>query len=320
MTVSTTTDYTDTRATIIRDALLEIREISPVDQVADEIGEIVNRHLNRLIKSWQAFGDNLWKKNTGYLFLDVGVSDYLISENSSQHFTSEPYKYTSLSADASSGVSIIAVESTANINSGDNIGIVLNNNTRFWAKVDSTGIGTVDISPSTLPDDARSGNKVVFYTNKTKKPFNILSVNRLTVSQSFRNEVPLTYLSYQDFFELPNKNSAAVPTMYNYDRQLNDAVIRIWPVPSDFTYDLSFVFQSVFFDFDTNENSPDFPQEWYDALVLNLAVRCASTFGKNVGQSYANLEKRASDALILANSHDNEQGSMRIQPENRRLR
>ena len=316
MTVSTTTDYTETRATFIRDALLQLRVIDVDEDVTGKMGEFMNRQLNRLVKAWQGYGINLWKKDTGIIFLDPSVGEYHLSLASTQHATDEDYKFTTLSAAAASGVSVISVTSTTNMVVGDNIGIVLDDNTRFWTTIDSIGSGTVDFTPDTLPSDAANGNRVVFYTNKVDTPFDVLSINRLRVNQGFRNEVPLTYLSYQDFFELPNKESVSVPTMYNYDPQLNEAIIRIWPLPSDFTYDLSFTFEKTFFDFDTAADSPDFPQEWYDALVLNLAIRSASVFGKNVGSSYQNLKIEATNALTLANSNDNEEGSIFIQPSN----
>lgn len=316
MTVSTTVDYTDTRADIIKDALMQLRVIDIDEDPEGKTGEYVNRELNRLIKSWQSYGPNLWKRSTGYIFIDPSVREYKISSSSTQHFTGESYKYTTLSAAALAGVSSIAVNSTSNMNAGDYLGIVQDDNTRFWTTINSIGIGTVDFSPDVLPANSASGSKVVYYTNKLEKPFNILSVNRISVSQALTNEIPLKYLSYQDFFEIPNKDSLSVPTMYNYDRQLDEAIIRVWPLPSNFVYDISFTFQKIFFDFDTNANSPDFPQEWYRAIVLNLAVACAASFGKNVGQSYQNLKIEASEAVTAANSFDNEQGSLFIQPNN----
>lgn len=314
MTIATTSDYTDTLSDIIKDALLDIRAIDPEESVEPHLAASAKRRLNRMIKAWQAYGNNLWKKETAIVFLDPSVQQYSISSTSTQHFTEESYKFTTLSANAVLGASSISVNSASNMNVGDNLGIVLDDNTRYWTTIASIVSTTIDFTPDTLPAAATSGNKVNFYTTKLTRPFNILSANRIRVNGTDKNEVPLTYLSYQDFHELPNKNTESIPTMYNYDRQLTSGIIQLWPLPSDLVYDLTVVLEKRLADFDAEPNSPDFPQEWYRAIELNLAVECAPMLGKNVGQSFQNLKVEASNALILANSFDNEQGSLRIEP------
>jgi len=317
MTIATTSDYTDTLSDIIKDAFLDIRAIDPEENPEPHQKQSAKRRLNRMIKAWQAAGINLWKKSTAIVFLEPSVQQYEISASSTQHFTDEPYKYTNLSANAVLGATSISVDSTTNMIVGDNLGIVLDNNTRFWTTISSIGSGTVNFSPDTLPAAATSGNKVNFYTNGLTRPFTILSVNRLRVNQNDKNEVQLTYLSYQGFHELPSKDTASIPTMYNYDRQLTSGIIKLWPLPSDLTFDLTVVLEKRLADFDLETNSPDFPQEWYEALELNLAVRCAPMAGKNVGQSFENLKIEAETALMLANNSDNEQGSLIIEPNER---
>lgn len=317
MAISTTSDYTDTLADIIKDALLDIRAIDPEENVEPHLNASAKRRLNRMIKAWQASGVNLWKKTTAIVFLDPAVQQYSISATSSQHFTEESYKFTTLSANAALGASSISVSSVSNMNIGDNLGIVLDDNTRYWVTIANIVTTTVDFSPSTLPAAATSGNKVNFYTTKLTRPFDISSVNRIRTNGTTTNEVPITYLSYQDFHELPTKSTESIPTMYNYDRQLDSGIIKLWPLPSDLNYDLTVVLEKRLADFDLEEDNPDFPQEWYEALVLNLAVRCAPMMGKNVGQSFQNLKLDADSALSLVNGFDNEQGSIMIKPAKR---
>lgn len=314
MVIATTSDYTDTLADIIKDALLEIRAIDPEENVEPHLEVAVQRRLNRMVKAWQADGINLWKKETAIVFLEPGVQQYSIYSGGSQHFTEEPYKFTTLSADAALGASSISVSSTSNMNIGDYLGVVLDDNTRYWTTIANIVSTTVDFTPGTLPAAATSGNKVNFYTTKLERPFDVTSANRLRTNGTETNEVPLSYLSYQDFHELPNKATESIPTMYNYDRQLDSGVIKLWPLPSDLTFDLTVVLEKRLADFDLQENTPDFPQEWFRALVLNLAVECSPMMGKNVGQSFQNLKLEADNALSLVSGFDNEQGSLMLEP------
>lgn len=310
MTTSGSTNYTDTRANIIEDALSAINVQGAEEQIDSSDSQLINRKLNRLIKAWQALGLHLWKKQTATLFLQKSQYNYILSSTSSDHATLS-YLETTLAANATAGATSVTVTTDGGIAVNDYIGIVLDNNTMFWTQVTNiSGTPVISFSPTTLTSAASAGNKVYTYTTKLDEPFNILSMNRNSPSNI---DVPMNYLSYEEYFELPNKTSESIPVSYNYDRQLGEAKINIWPVPSNVNYKIKFTLTQKIEDFDTNANTPDFPQEWYDALVVNLAVKIAPHFGKNTGNSFANLKADAVEALELAKSFDNEQGSVFIQ-------
>ena len=66
-------------------------------------------------------------------------------------------------------------------------------------------------------------------------------------------------------------------------------------------------------DFDATGDTPDLPQEGYDALVLALAVRLAPVYGMPV-QDRAMLKQDAKDAFDLFLSNEPEEGSLYVQP------
>lgn len=320
MAIATTNDYNDTGATIIRDALLHLRVIDPDEPIPAEIGDLMVRQLNRMIKSWQAYGINLWKKGIGTLFLEKNTSEYSIPSTSvvGCYATTDEYKYTYTSEARSAGSDRIFVASISGLTVGGYIGVVLDNDIRFFAKILAVfgGTGRVDIDP-VLPYSVSADIKAVYFLNRITNVYDILSINRITVCDPGNCiETPLSQVSYQDFFELPDKNSKSVPTVYNYNKYLDKTTINLWPVPSDYSNDLRFTYESFILDIDNLSNNPDFLQEWLDAIVLNLAVRSASYFGKNVGESYANLKAEAQNMFDIVNNKDNEKGSLYIQPLN----
>lgn len=84
----------------------------------------------------------------------------------------------------------------------------------------------------------------------------------------------MTELSRVDYFRLPDKAAEGTPTQFYYDPGRNQGTFYVWPVPNastdntvQITYDRSIE------DFDTGANDADYPQEWYEVLVLGLQAR-----------------------------------------------
>jgi hypothetical protein len=88
-------------------------------------------------------------------------------------------------------------------------------------------------------------------------------------------------VAYQDF-RLLNTESTGVPTSYTYQPKINLGVLSLWPLPdstSATAYTLQLTYQRPFEGFSAAGETPDFPQEWQNALIYNLAVSLAPEFG-----------------------------------------
>jgi hypothetical protein len=309
MTTSNSTDFTITLNEIIKDALIELNIIGSDENPSPEDNLKAQRSLNLMTKRWQAQGYHLWKKKTGTIFLQKDQAIYDLS-SIGDHAT-ETYIETTISADELSGQTTISVTSSVGMNINDFIGIEESDNSLHWSRIASIPDTTSVVINDALPTGANSGAKVYAYTIRLDQPFNVYSANRESESEI---DTPMNYLSYQDYFELPDKiRSSGTPVSYNYDRQLNVARIRVWPVPNDVKTLMKITYAAKIQDFDNNDNTSDFPQEWEDALVLNLAVRLAPSFGKANSQSFIELKAQAMEALDLALRFDNEPGSIRFQ-------
>lgn len=303
---------------IITDAYAEINAYSINDSIPSEDTLYAKRVLNRMIQGWQNQGYHLWLKKTGFLFLRKGQNTYRLSSTSVDHATldvgtnTEP-RLTTLSADAvATDTSIVVTDSTF-ISDGDYIGIVLNDNDSFWTTV-TTKVGTTINLNDVLPSDANSGQNVYSYTTKMANPLNIYSANR----NEGGRDIWMFPLAYQEYFELPNKEQQSTPVNYMYDRQKDDGVIRLWQTPDRASLFIKLTLAERFDLFVVSSDKPDFPDNYNDALVLNLAYKLTGRIGKKASVNIQKLKNDADIALDLALEFDTEPASIYLQPEFRR--
>jgi len=309
MTTSGSTDYSETRNEIIIDALYAINVLAGNEQPTDDQLQIANRQLNRMAKDWQKYGLHLWKKATGFLFPQKGQREYNLYASGAH--ASESYAETTMTAGLAATFKTLTVADSSDFSVNDQVGVVLDSGYFHWSVIDLIPDSTTIRMVTGLPTLASSGNKVYGYTTKLTQPINFYSANRLTPSGV---EIPLNYLSYAEYFDLPTKNQTGVITSYNYDRQRDYALIRLWYVPDSVQDLVSFTFERKIEDFNHPDNTADFPQEWLDALTVNLAPRLAKFFGKNQGEKYNNLVLEAKESLEAMLSFDNEPGSIFFRP------
>lgn len=143
-------------------------------------------------------------------------------------------------------------------------------------------------------------------------------------------DVPIQIISQQEYYLLSAKSATGRPTQLyfdaTYDGLSNQGTtatdsIYLWPVPDSTaasTYTLYFIYQRPLLDFNTSSDVLDMPQEWYEAVRLNLAYKIAPEYGINV-QDYNSLKAEAKDALELALDWDTEQVSVFFAPDTSKL-
>jgi len=310
MATSGSTNFTNTRNEIVNDALMLLTTYGADETVSAEDSAYACRTLNRMIKAWAAQGVHLWKKDIAYLFLQADQLEYSLKSTSSDHATLS-YVETTLSADEAIAQTTISVTSSTGMSAADYVGLENEDGELQWTTINNVPDSTSIVIDDPLTVACEEGAKVYAYTTPLKEPFNVYSAAKESESGI---DTPLNYLSFEDYFQLPDKTAGGIPVSYTYDRQLNDGIIRVWPVPEDVDYIVKLTISRKIEDFDTASNTPDFPQEWLEALVMNLAVKLAPAFGKASGPNYAALAQSAQNALMTAATFDNEQGSLCMQP------
>ncbi len=314
MTTSNSTNYSESFIEIVTDALMMIQVLGASEQPSADDFNLASRVLNRMVKEWESAGIYLWAKNIGILFLQKAQKEYLIYSSGDHAADEDDVAITNLSADLLSGVTTIPVDDSSDFLANDNIGIQLDDNSIFWTTVSSVPTTTSIIIASGITGATSDGLFVYGYTTKLDRPTMVLSANRTMINSNI--DIPMFYLSYQDYFELPNKDQLGTPVNYNYDKQRDWGIFRIWLVPQDTSNRVKFTYQRKLQDFDNNTDTPDFPQEWLQCLIENLAVKLSVYYGRNTGDLYTNLLFHATQTLQDMRGFDNEQGSLFFKPNN----
>lgn len=140
-------------------------------------------------------------------------------------------------------------------------------------------------------------------------PVDIISA---VLRDSNNNDTVMTPMLLQEYEALPNKTSnTGDPSKYYYERGLTSGVLYWDIIPSDTTKTVQLVYLQILEDFDAAANTPDFPQEWYRALVYNLALDLMGLDGKTPTVFQI---KQAADSLFLAQSFHPEVSEDYFQP------
>ena len=274
MATSNSTDFNLTTNQIIEEAFREIGVKTTGRALTSEEVDDAKRSLNIMIKSWESNGLYLWKETEGTLFLTAGQASYRLDASTAN--ATESFNETTLSANEGSGETTISVTSTNNMAVNDIVLIKQDNNTLHASTINSIGVGTIDIADATT-NDATSGNKVFFFTTKIDRPQRISSC-RLRQGSS-NTDIVVREISRQTYFDLSNKTSQGKPSKYFYDKQRAFGDLYLWSTPSDVDDTIKFTFARSFQDFDTATDDPDFPTEWLNPIIMNLAVILGRQYG-----------------------------------------
>ena len=128
-------------------------------------------------------------------------------------------------------------------------------------------------------------------------------------------------LSYDEWWNLPNKSTEAIPTEFFFQPPVPDnedlAEFHFWPTPdstaaSDWT--MKFIVQTPTEDADSGTDDLDIPPYYMEAAMYGLAYRLAPQYGLPIGERQQ-LARDTNIALQRALDWDMEWGSMYIQPD-----
>ncbi len=146
------------------------------------------------------------------------------------------------------------------------------------------GVGDVNIVlaaiilpiAGTLDDDAAAGNAVFSYTDKIRRPLDIIEARYCT---SENHERPLTPMDAAAYKWLTIKSTSGQALQYYYDPQLTNSVLYVWPVCDDVSARIKMTVKTPVDDLDQITDNAQFPVEWLEAIIYNLALRLAPEYG-----------------------------------------
>ena len=151
------------------------------------------------------------------------------------------------------------------------------------------------------------------------KPMRISSIRRQLLSNGI--ETPMTQWSRQEFWDMPNKtNSPSTPVNWFFDAQRDEGVIYIWPAPTLAVATdnrLRLTYLRTMFVMDSSANTLDFPEEWQETVVMNLAKALLLKYPVNDPTIASMVIDRADSLFAKLKAWDNETASIYLVPDDR---
>lgn len=256
------------------------------------------RSLNTMIATWQAQGIHLWTYQEAYLFLEKGVNSYALE----QAKCTNRYLTAETTTDIVTGGNTVSLSLVSELDIGWNIGVMDADCNLVWRTVQDVLDPVVTID-DTWPSDIEAGAKVFYYKDQIRPVERVLDVRRTNI-MSATNETPVAFESHQHFFRLPNKESQGSISEATYDRTLPEGVLYVWQTPASSQEQVRFTYERKIEDFIENDDCPDFPKYWMEALVFNLAERLAAKYNAPIVRKQ-DILRMAEHTLEQALSFDN---------------
>lgn len=205
----------------------------------------------------------------------VAVTETLTGPDTTTVYSANTYKSISAITIDGAGTGNIEIGCV-----GDYVGIELTSGSMQWTYI-GAALSTTLTLITTLTGAAAIDNHVYSYTVKTPRPVEIIEV-RLHDSNDL--ERPLISVSREEYQMLSDKSSSGTPNQIFYDPQTIEGIMKIWPSCNRVKEYIKFTARLPIQDVDNLSNDFEFPQEWFEALAWNLAVRLYPKYGKPIDQ------------------------------------
>jgi hypothetical protein len=130
-------------------------------------------------------------------------------------------------------------------------------------------------------------------------------------------EIPLARMNRDDYTNLPNKSfQSNRPLQFWFDRQVNQPIMRLWPVPNAAAevYQIVLWRQRYIMDVGSMTQEIEVPQRWLEAVVSMLAAKMAWELLDIDPQMIPMLEGKAAQSLAIAQAEERDNSPMMIAP------
>lgn len=256
-------------------AALRLCEVYAAEETpeADDI-ENTSQALNMMIKAWAGEGIQLFTQKRATLFLQNSKTSY--SLGSTGDHAAHSYSSTTIRVAEAANETTLEVTTTSGMTASDYIGIILDSGNVHWTTISSVTDTDTVVVASGIPTAAAAGNKVYWYTTKIPRPIKIIHA----FIRRSNDDYVLEQYERDSYWEMSRKTWASRPTAFYYENTSSNGTFYTNYQATDFTETLELVYHRPIEDFDAAANNPDFPQEWYEALKYNLALRIAPEYSR----------------------------------------
>lgn len=324
MAIASTYNFSTSRDELIKAALRKLGVLAegqvPTPQQYTDGSEV----LNMMVKAWQAEGMPLWARTFIYLLPVTGTNTYEVSPTASATYHAvRSFSTNTVGADlAISGTALTLSDSVTTV-SGDYVGLEQDDGTMHWTTTTTAATGTAK-TLVTGPTVAVSEGARVYIHSATafaQKPLQLMNAWSVNMNSNDQ-QIPINVLALADVENVMNTYTKNIPINIAYIPSQNSplsagtSTFYIWPRFYTGDYYLKLDCQYPFADFDSSTDEPDFPQEFYEAIVYGLAIRLAPEFGYPIEDRMI-LKNEAEKIKENAFDSNQEMTSMNIQPARR---
>jgi hypothetical protein len=314
MATSGSTDFSLTRNQILEAALQRIGVLAAGETMSAEDMAVASRDLNLMIKTWQGQSLGFWLRQPVTLFLQPGQSSYTLGPASPDPATHAATART-VTTPAAAGASALVLDDVAGLSVGDQLGVLRADGQRQWTTVATITGATVGLG-ATLAAAVDAAASVFTYAQAI--PDRVLQIRHLKWWGLAGNSLSIARnrLSSDQFHRLPD-GTFGTPVQWFFEPGREAATLHLFPTP-DRAERLTMTAKRPLYDFDNVADDPDFPQEWLETVITNLAVRLIPVFKNRVSPSAQLLIATAADLYDRLVRGDHEPVSFQFLPARRR--
>jgi hypothetical protein len=137
-----------------------------------------------------------------------------------------------------------------------------------------------------------------------------LKIQSAVIRDSSGSAQEVTQLARTEF-NLLNTSSTGKPVQFTYQPFVNYGVLKVWPSP-DQAYTMEITYSKPVDGYTAATETPDFPQEWQNALIYGLAALLAPEYGVPINDRN-DIRKQAETHLNIAQDFNFENASIFMQ-------
>jgi hypothetical protein len=305
MATSGSGDFSTSTTQIISDAFAMAGLFSIDESIPAVDYEYAARILNAMVKNWSGpsgrplSSKKMWTRKRAVLFLQQGQSIYELGP-SGDTAADVSYLDTTLALDVKALDVDMPLISTSGAKDGDTIKVWMDDGTIHVTTVNGTPTAYIATIATGIPADTSLGNRVIAFTNLSIRPVEILSA---VLRDADNNDSSLSVMDFNNYEQMPRKDSPGDPSSYFYEPQLVNGKIYFDFAPNDVTKVVDLVYRAPIYDFDAVSDEPDMPQEWYEPLVSNFAIRLCTSYGRKLPEALGAI---AASSLSIAQTFEPE--------------
>ena len=270
--------FSRNRDQIIKAAARKVGAIESGETIDSDTNADFAEGLNGMVKHWQGTGIHIWTMSEGILFLQADQTRYTLGTGTTDNVT-DSYLQFELSVAAASGATTLTVASTAGMLPGQVIGVQVDDGSFFWTTILGGGTTTTVVLVAGIDDSASEGAVIITYTSTIVRPLKIVSARRFNYTSEI--ETPIDIEDRESYFDLPLKSGAGTPNLLFYDRRGGanaTGYLYFWQPETSPADAIKFTWARPIQDFNAAGDDPDFPQEWTQCLIFNLALVMAPEY------------------------------------------